>query len=87
MDFADFFDNVDILFIHHSPFQIIIQLGLDYILLIMELWRIHSGMYISNMAYTQQATAQDRRNALMERILMRKFNNLESGIFYYHDKI
>eukprot|EP01083_Nonionella_stella_P084233 233137_1 len=30
------------------------------------------------MSYTAQATAQERRNALMERILMRKFNAMES---------
>ena len=36
------------------------------------------------MSYTAQATAQDRRNALMERILMRKFNAMESGMNTYY---
>eukprot|EP01083_Nonionella_stella_P220807 789605_1 len=30
------------------------------------------------MSYTSQASAQDRRNALMERILMRKFNVMQT---------
>ena len=39
------------------------------------------------MSYTAQASAQDRRNALMERILLKKFNAMESGmniLLLYH---